>query len=323
LTTTAKTLETCKWYLYDGGIASPGNMVAKVYLATGEDQYRVPTGSPLATSDVVSSSVLTGSPTLITFTFSGVNKISISANTQYIITIEGPDYLFVGGHSGIVADRNGSFSPDNGINWFRYFTFSMANFIFYVYGSTTTLSPDRLPIGSEDEILTVKSGIPSWEALPAETDPDFNAWLIATPPAYPSDLTSLATKTEIYTGKKCGFSGDLAGLWSRGITTWQIPFTDIGYGITITSIVVQSSVADPTTELNANLKYCDDQGTGAFPGANDTLITAIDTTTGNYSSTGRTDSIATGKTLYVLIDADPVDIGNTWKVTVTYNIKQS
>lgn len=135
--------------------------------------------------------------------------------------------------------------------------------------------------------------------------------------------TSTYISTSTYTGKKCGLNGDIAGAWSRGITTWQIPFTDIGYGITITSIVVQSSVADPTTELNANLKYCDDQGTGAFPGANDTLITAIDTTTGNYSSTGRTDSIATGKTLYVLIDADPVDIGNTWKVTVTYNIKQS
>jgi len=101
--------------------------------------------------------------------------------------------------------------------------------------------------------------------------------------------------TDAYTGKKIILNGDLAGVWSRGITTWQLPFTDIGYGITITSIVVQSSDADPTTELNANIKYCDDQGTGAFPGANQTLITAIDTTTGNYSSTGRTDNIATGK----------------------------
>jgi len=125
------------------------------------------------------------------------------------------------------------------------------------------------------------------------------------------------------TGKKVVLNGDLRGVWSSGITTLSIPYTDVGYGITITNILVQSSDADPTTELNANIMYSDAQGTGAFPGANPTLIKAIDTTTGNYDSGAITDSVATGKELYLLLDADPVDVGKTWRIIITYSVKVS
>ena len=63
--------------------------------------------------------------------------------------------------------------------------------------------------------------------------------------------------------------------------------------------------------------YCDAQGTGAFPGASPTLIKAIDTTTGNFSWTG-TESVATGKQMYLLMDADPTDANTMWTITISY-----
>ena len=93
-------------------------------------------------------------------------------------------------------------------------------------------------------------------------------------------------------------------------------------GITINSIYLKADVADPTTEINANLRYCDAQGTDAFPGANITLVTAIDTTAGNYSSIGLTTAIPAGKMLYVQMDADPTDINVEWTLTINYTAIQ-
>ena len=112
--------------------------------------------------------------------------------------------------------------------------------------------------------------------------------------------------------------GDLRGLYASSATK-KIPYKERGAGITITSITVQCSSADPTTELNANIMRCDAQGTGAFPGANPTLVKAIDTTTGNFSWTG-TEAVATGKELYLLLDADPVDLSTMWTITILYTI---
>lgn len=109
--------------------------------------------------------------------------------------------------------------------------------------------------------------------------------------------------------------GDLYGMYAIS-STKKLPYYEYGNGITITSITVQCSQADPTTELNANIMKCDAQGTGAFPGANPTLIKAIDTTTGNYSWSG-TEAVATGKELYLIMDAN-VDYGVFWTITIGY-----
>jgi hypothetical protein len=59
-----------------------------------------------------------------------------------------------------------------------------------------------------------------------------------------------------------------------------------------------------TTELNANLKYCDAVTTGAFPGANPVLIDVLDSTTGNSECTDMSGSdlgsgvIPAGKIVY-------------------------
>lgn len=92
------------------------------------------------------------------------------------------------------------------------------------------------------------------------------------------------------------------------------------HGIYITKIYVDSTVADPTTELNANLNYCDDVAGGAFPGANPTLIKAIDTTTGNFADAAVNTAIATGHTLYITIDADPTDANVQYHVRIHYYI---
>jgi hypothetical protein len=119
-------------------------------------------------------------------------------------------------------------------------------------------------------------------------------------------------------------TADLRGVYATS-ATWKLLDMETATalypnGITINSIVVKCSSTDPTTELNANIMYCDAQGTGAFPGANPTLIKAIDTTAGNMSDTSMTTSVATNKIIYLLMDADPVDLNTTWTISIGYQI---
>jgi hypothetical protein len=123
-------------------------------------------------------------------------------------------------------------------------------------------------------------------------------------------------------------NADLRGMW---LTTpyWKIVDMTRGSasfpsGITITSWYLDCSVADPTTELNANLKYCDSQGTGAFPGANPVLIDVLDTTTGNSECTDMSTSdlgsgvIPAGKVIYLELDANPTDLNVTWTLVINF-----
>ena len=94
-------------------------------------------------------------------------------------------------------------------------------------------------------------------------------------------------------------------------------------GIVITDWYVDCNEADPDTELDADLKYCDAVGTGAFPGANPVTIAAINTTTGNSSATGLSKSIPSGKTLYITINSDIVSDTTLFHVRVHYYIPSS
>jgi hypothetical protein len=124
------------------------------------------------------------------------------------------------------------------------------------------------------------------------------------------------------------FNSDLRGMW---LTTPYWKLVDMGRGsasfasgITITSWYVDCSSADPTTELNANLKYCDGTSAGAFPGANPTLIDVLDTTTGNSSCTNMATSdlgtgvIPAGKIIYLELDANPVDLNIVWSLVINF-----
>ena len=94
-------------------------------------------------------------------------------------------------------------------------------------------------------------------------------------------------------------------------------------GIVITDVVVDCNEADPTTELNADLKYCDNVSNGAFPGANAVTIKALDTTTGNMSDTALGTGVPAGKTLYITIDADPISDTTLFHVRIHYKVKMN
>ena len=81
----ADTLNGCKFYLFKSGTPT-GNIHAALYAVTGTyGSDAALTGSALATSDAFDVSTLTGSPQLISFSFSGY---SLAANTNYAIVVD-------------------------------------------------------------------------------------------------------------------------------------------------------------------------------------------------------------------------------------------
>ena len=85
-------LDSAKFYLTSYGTPPVGNIYSKIYASTGTHGVdALPTGSALATSDPVDSSLVTNThPTyeLYTFTFSGANRINLTSGTTYIIVVE-------------------------------------------------------------------------------------------------------------------------------------------------------------------------------------------------------------------------------------------
>jgi hypothetical protein len=167
--------------------------------------------------------------------------------------------------------------------------------------------------------ITYWSGVNTLGSLATATYPSLTelSYVKGVTSAIQTQLATLTKNAPVT--KTIVLDGDLRGLYAVS-TTKKLPFQENGSGITITSYTVQCSAADPTTELNANIMWCDAQGTGAFPGANPTLLEVIDTTAGNYSSGAVTDAVATGKHLYLLMDADPTDLNTMWTITITYTI---
>lgn len=117
---------------------------------------------------------------------------------------------------------------------------------------------------------------------------------------------------------------DLAAQYDVDSDLWLVDLHADMYpnGIYITKIYVDCTVADPTTELDANLMYCDAVGAGAFPGANATLIKAVDTTTGNFADAAVNTAVATGKTIYLDMDADPADANVQYHIRIHYRIEE-
>ena len=135
--TNANTLDSCKFYLKKGG-SPTGNAVAKIYAHSGTyGTSSIPTGSSLATSDNFDVSNLSTSFGLKIFSFSGVNRISLSASTNYVITVEynggdADNYVSVGNdNTSPTAGGNYSQTTD-GINWGSSATQDVC---FYVYGT--------------------------------------------------------------------------------------------------------------------------------------------------------------------------------------------
>ena len=161
--TSTVTLDSSVFYLRKFG-SPTGNITARIYDHTGTyGTNSLPTGSPLATSDTVSAATIATTRTLHTFTFSGANRIILSANTKYCTVISyssgtAVNYIeviaYLSNHSG-----NG-FVGDTSLVW-NIVTFPSDDFDFYVHGvppahigppthiasNSNSLDLERLPYG--------------------------------------------------------------------------------------------------------------------------------------------------------------------------------
>ncbi len=134
-----------KFYLLKTG-SPTGNAVAKIYAHSGTfGSTSLPTGSPLAVSDNLDVSTITGAYTLIDFIFSGANKITLTNAVNYIVTVEyggnggnpndATNYLRIGAdvtaptHAGIVVRQTSSV----------WSTSAGADYCFYVYVAGTPI----------------------------------------------------------------------------------------------------------------------------------------------------------------------------------------
>jgi hypothetical protein len=140
--TYASTLDSCKFYIQKYG-SPTGNANAILYAHTGTyGTNGKPTGLQIAISDNFDVSTLTTSLQLITFTFSGINRASLSAATHYCIELkydsgDSSNCVQIGGDSSTPsALGNGNYSGD-GATWTAI---SGTDYCFYVYGILTTPS---------------------------------------------------------------------------------------------------------------------------------------------------------------------------------------
>ncbi len=138
--TNASTLDSCKFYLKKQG-SPPGNITAKLYAYDDLFTYGVngrPIGSVLATSGNVVADGLTTDFQLITFDFTGAERITLTASTYYVIQVnyEGgnaSNCLFVGIDESD-ASHSGNLSYSfNGTDWN---SLSDRDACFYVYEET-------------------------------------------------------------------------------------------------------------------------------------------------------------------------------------------
>ena len=154
----AGTLDSCKFCLAQN--AATGNVLAKLYAHSGSfGSTGVPTGTALAVSDVVDASSLSSNLStgaLATFTFSGANRVTLAAGTDYIISVE------YSGTNAVYAFLDGT-SPTHGGNLARldnasvWSAFSALDLSFYIYtaGSPTL---DKLSSADAGFLNTVSGG---------------------------------------------------------------------------------------------------------------------------------------------------------------------
>ncbi len=132
------TLDSAKFYMKIRTGSPSGDMLVKIYASTGTlGTTAKPTGAVLATSDAVNANTLTSSYALITFNFSGANRITLNASTDYIVTVWYPTGVadvtdLLAGDDTTSPTHGGNYSEtgDAGSNWSA---FSTVDLCFYIY----------------------------------------------------------------------------------------------------------------------------------------------------------------------------------------------
>jgi len=132
-------LDSCKFYLKRSDIVDGGTLYAKVYNLTGTyGTNSYPSGNALATSGSVAVSSIGTSYSLVTFSFSGAGRISLSTSGTYAIALYYASYdtnnddMVQAGYDYTSSSHGGNLSYYRSGSWAT----SANDFIFYVYGDT-------------------------------------------------------------------------------------------------------------------------------------------------------------------------------------------
>lgn len=128
-------LQSVVLYLKKSGLPT-GNATVSIYAHSGTyGTSSVPTGSALATSDNFDISTLTTSFALVTFTFTGAEKITLTNGTYYCLVLENSNgdngnYVLMG-MDGTAPTHSGNKAHGNVIGFLA--AESWYDFCFYVY----------------------------------------------------------------------------------------------------------------------------------------------------------------------------------------------
>ena len=133
-------LDSAEFYLKTTG-SSTGNVTATIYAHDGGTfgSTGLPTGTALATSDTFDVSALTTSNALITLTFTGANRITLTNATHYFVILEGTtagNFIYIG-IDNTSPTAAGNLARDDGTGW----STTSNDVIFYVYGDVSFTSP--------------------------------------------------------------------------------------------------------------------------------------------------------------------------------------
>lgn len=129
------TLTKVDLLLKNGAGTPTGNMYVKIYAHSGTfGTSSVPTGSPLATSEPVNATFVEATEKLVTFNFTGNNRIDLTTGTNYVVVIDctavGSSGNYIGVRSDSTPADSGNSATYNGTSWSAS---GFSDMIYYVY----------------------------------------------------------------------------------------------------------------------------------------------------------------------------------------------
>jgi len=143
------TLDSVEFYLRSFG-SPTGNIIAQLYDHTGTyGTSSLPNGPALAMSDNIDVSTIGTSPNLITFNFSGVNRVALLKGSIYVATYQ---YGNGNGSNFIIFFSDNTNSTHNGNLVKKGFSSSSWEYvsdsdsIFYVYGDSGPVIGQKYPL---------------------------------------------------------------------------------------------------------------------------------------------------------------------------------
>ncbi len=228
-----------------------GNMYAHIYAHTGTfGTSSIPTGSPLATSDAIAASSLSTSFQLISFTFSGVNKITITNGTKYVVVLETnnsqsyPNYIDLGDDNSSPTHA-GNYSYYQSSTWYA----GTRDLIFYVYKDDVTTTSTSTTSTSTSTTSTSTSTTVSVTTSTSTSTTSTSTTTTLAPVLYPLDFLGVKISKPGVNVLETNVPNDL--VFSSRYGTLKYALT----GIVKISTVIDSPEVIATALYNHNLGY--------------------------------------------------------------------